>query len=368
MVNEFRINNDILIPQLLSPDNRFVIFLDELYDIKTKKNLGNIWENFENLKFFLRYSFNNSELDKNIVESANKILNGHLITESVENILDFKPYIKEYLNEGVWENFKKWTEDTGKSTVNGFKEFLSKTKKGASQIVDKISNSDWVGVIDLLKKGIHFFAKNLRDAMYSPVGIVLDTILIVSGIGKSVQWIPWAIIVALDIYELIKGDYESLFDHLLSTFFDILGLVFTGAVAKGAKLLFKGAKNADQINKVVTSNPNLKKYFQKLPEILSKISPKLQSAIKYLSGKFPKAANFIKSILSGLDKLINKMINEFKKLLKPSVAIAGATSAGITAGIGILTKDSEGVSDTENDTEIDFGGLETLKYDFTGQF
>jgi hypothetical protein len=101
MVNEFRINNDILIPQLLSPDNRFVIFLDELYDIKNKRNLGNIWENFENLKFFLRYSFNNSELDKNIVESANKILNGHLITESVENILDFKPYIKEYLCDSV---------------------------------------------------------------------------------------------------------------------------------------------------------------------------------------------------------------------------------------------------------------------------
>ena len=49
-------NNDIVISDWLSPDEKYCIFLDELYDVKNKKKLGNIWENFDNFKFFIRYS------------------------------------------------------------------------------------------------------------------------------------------------------------------------------------------------------------------------------------------------------------------------------------------------------------------------
>ena len=92
------VHGEAIILELLSPDERYVIFLDELYDIQLKKKLGNIWENFENLKFFLRYSFNNSNLDSKIIESANNILNGSIITESKDSILIAKPYIKQYIN------------------------------------------------------------------------------------------------------------------------------------------------------------------------------------------------------------------------------------------------------------------------------
>jgi hypothetical protein len=362
------VHGEAIILELLSPDERYVIFLDELYDIQLKKKLGNIWENFENLKFFLRYSFNNSNLDSKIIESANNILNGSIITESKDSILIAKPYIKQYINEGVWDDFKSWASDTGKSTVNGFKEFLSTSKKGVGQLVDKISNSEWVEVINLLKKGIHYFAKKLRDAMYSPVGMVLDAILVASGIGKTIQWIPWAIIVGLDIYELVKGEYDSLFSHLLNTFFDVIGLVTTGAIAKGLKLTFKGVKNVDQLSQIVQSNPNIKKYFEKLPDILSKISPKIQSAINYLSKKFPKAAEFLKGILSNVDVLINKMTTEFKKLLKPSVALAGGVSAGISAGLGTLDQGSKDEDNPQDMPDTDFGSLSNLTYDFTGMF
>jgi hypothetical protein len=340
MLNTFNQNN-IIITEFLSPDERYVIFLDDLYDIEKKINLGNIWENFDNLKFFLRYSFHKSDLDVTIKENAFKILNGSLITESTEDILKFKNEIKQYLNEGIWDNFKDWSKETGQSTVSGFKEFVSKTKKGASDLVDKVSNAQWADVISLLGKGIHYFAKKLRDAMYHPVGLVLDAILVASGIGKAVQWIPWAIIVALDIYELFAGDYDSLLEHLLYTFFDVLGLVFTGAVAKGLRLTLKGVKTSTDLNRVISSNPTVRQYFSKLPEILSKVSPKLQSAINYLSTKFPKASNFLKSVLGNVDKFINKMVTEFNKLLKPSVAVAGGISAGVTAGVGTYEKGKE---------------------------
>lgn len=358
MLNTFNQNN-IIITEFLSPDERYVIFLDELYDIEKKISLGNIWENFDNLKFFLRYSFHQSGLDVTIKEDAFRILNGSLIIESTEDILKFKNEIKEYLNEGIWDNFKDWAKETGQSTVSGFKEFVSKTKKGASDLVDKVSNAQWVDVISLLGKGIHYFAKKLRDAMYHPVGLVLDAILVASGIGKAVQWIPWAIIVALDIYELFAGDYDSLLEHLLNTFFDVIGLVFTGAAAKGLRLTLKGVKSSSDLNRVISSNPTIKNYFSKLPEILSKVSPKLQSAINYLSGKFPKAANFLKSVLGMVDKFINKMVTEFNKLLKPSVAISGGVAGGITAGVGTYEKSKE--SEKLPDEFLDIIGQMELK-------
>ena len=42
-------NNDTLIVDCLSPDEKYVVFLDELYDIENKTKLGNIWENFDTI-------------------------------------------------------------------------------------------------------------------------------------------------------------------------------------------------------------------------------------------------------------------------------------------------------------------------------
>jgi hypothetical protein len=39
------IDENIVITDWLSPDERYMIFLDELYDIKNKTKLGDIWSN-----------------------------------------------------------------------------------------------------------------------------------------------------------------------------------------------------------------------------------------------------------------------------------------------------------------------------------
>jgi hypothetical protein len=51
------ISEEIVITDWLSPDEKYIIFLDELYDIENKTKLGNIWEDFNNLKTFLSHSF-----------------------------------------------------------------------------------------------------------------------------------------------------------------------------------------------------------------------------------------------------------------------------------------------------------------------
>ena len=48
----------VVITDWVSPDNKYVILLDELYDLHSKKNLGDIWENFDNFKLFISHSFN----------------------------------------------------------------------------------------------------------------------------------------------------------------------------------------------------------------------------------------------------------------------------------------------------------------------
>jgi hypothetical protein len=143
----------------------------------------------------------------------------------------------------------------------------------------------------------------------------------------------------------------------------VLGLVFTGAVAKGVKLTFKGIKKTSDANKLILTNPTVKKYFTKIPEILSKVSPKLSQAAKFLSNKFPKAAEFINSVLGKLDVAINKMTTEFNKILKPSVGVAAGISAGITAGLGTYGKGQERKDKEEYSKFLDDDGLE---YDWEG--
>jgi hypothetical protein len=336
-----KINDDVIITDWLSPDEKYVIFLDELYDIKNKKKLGNIWENFDNLKFFLQHSFNVSNLPKQLKESINSEINNLLITESTKNLLSIKEDIKEFLNEGLWSSFKSWAAETGKSSWEGFKEFGKKMYKGAGDLIDKVSKGEWKQVFSLLGKGVLYLARKLRSAMYHPIGLILDAILVATGIGKAVQWIPWAIVVALDVYELVSGNSEEnlpMWQQLLFLGVDILGLVFAGAMAKGARTTVKaavsGAKTAEDLVKVVAKNSTFKNILTKMGEGLSKAPGKLSEAATYLSTKFPKGASFIKGILGKIGTFIKKISDFISKALHTVAPGTSKLAKGTRAGVG----------------------------------
>lgn len=354
--------NDFIISDWLSPDERYCIFLDELYDIKNKKKIGNIWENFETFKFFIRYSTSVSNLSKTIKESIYVSLNNSLITESFDDTFKkHRPLIKKMVSENIFKDFYDWSVEQGKSTIEGFKEFAKETYDGISHLVDKISNAEWSQVFDILRKGIIYFAKKLKSALYHPVGMILEAMLIATGVGKAVQMVPWSIVVALDIYLLFKGDYESLFWHLFETLFDIVGLVFTGGAAKALKLTFKGVKRAEDAAKIIAKNPSTKKIFQKIPDMLKKISPKLQQAMKYLSSKFPKGAYLINSILSKVDDFISKVTQELGKLFSKKGLTTGVFTASLIFGFERLFSPGVELSDEEiqvfANEELDFEGI-----------
>ena len=69
---------EVVISEWLSPDERYIIFLDELYDIKNKTKLGDIWKSPDNLILFLEHTFRVSKLKKDIKEHAQNTFNNIL--------------------------------------------------------------------------------------------------------------------------------------------------------------------------------------------------------------------------------------------------------------------------------------------------
>ena len=343
-------NNDTLIVDWLSPDEKYVVFLDELYDIENKTKLGNIWENFDNLKFFLQYSFNVSSLPKFIKEEINSSLNNFILTEQTRNLSLIKEDLKLFLNEGLWSSFKKWAVDTGKSSWEGFQDFLKTSVDGGKELINRVSKGEWSEVFSLIGKGLLYLGRKIRSALYNPIGLILDAILVATGIGKVAQAVLWGIVVATDVYELVSGNYEEnlpLWQRLLFLGVDILGLVFAGAAAKSARIALKPLTNARteaEMVEVVAKNSTIKDILTKIKSGLSGVPGKLSEISSSISSKFPKGSKFINNVLGSIGGFLTKINNMLNKLLgiksmatatKTQKALkAGLTTAGLVGGVG----------------------------------
>lgn len=344
------ITETYVIKDWLSPDDKYLIFLDELYDLESKKFIGNIWEDFNRLKTFLVHTF---EVAKNIpveLKESVDFLNKLVITES-KNILEAKLIIQSLINEGEnnwFTDLSNWMGEKASSAAQGVKDFAKKSYEGAKKLVGNISQGEWTKVLDLVKKGILYVARSLRSAVYNPVGLVLDTILVATGIGKGVQWIPWAIIVALDVWEMMTGNYEDPNEnpYLRILFYatDVLGLVSTGVVAAGARQAAKaatvGAKTSQEITAALSKNSVFKGLFDTLLKGLPKVEGLLKQAANTLKTKFPAGAKFIEGVISGVKKLTQSISNMFSKRVSKQaqrIATTSKQTVGQTAKTALKT-------------------------------
>jgi hypothetical protein len=329
-----------VITDWLSPDEKLVIFLDELYDIENKVKIGNIWENFDNFKYFLRHSFEvSTNVPQHIKESALKSLNNNLLIESRTNYSSLKPIFKHILSERTWgewgsetlQDFGKWAYKKGEEAYKNVSDFASKSYEGAKKLIGNISRGEWEEALNLLGKGALYFARRLREAMYHPVGMVLDVILVVSGIGKAVQWIPWAIIVALDIYEIVNNDFEDDLPEFMRYIFlglDILGLVTSGGISNSLRFLLGGVRTESGVLKALG-----RETLEDIAQNSSKVPGLLSRAAEWLSTKFPAGSTFIKGILGSVEFILQKLVDTISKILKPAPIIAGTAMAGATYGV-----------------------------------
>jgi hypothetical protein len=168
----------------------------------------------------------------------------------------------------------------------------------------------------------------------------LDAILIATGIGKAAQWIPWAIVVALDIYEISTGNFEEknmpTWMRWLMVGTDVLGLVFAGGVAGSAKAalsVFRGAKTAEEFAAIAIKNPNTVKWIQKIIGAFSKVPQLLGKAATYLkSTKLAKGSTFIQGVLGKAEVVLGnatKSLSEISNAAKSGGAIAVKNAAPI---------------------------------------
>lgn len=325
-----RISESIVITDWLSPDENYIIFLDELYDLKNKKNLGNVWENFDNMKFFLKHSFTvASNIPKSIRESSLKGLKKMVLNESTQNYSHLKPYAKSIirecraLHEGFWDEAWAKTKEVGSSAWEGLKDFGSEAWEGTKNLGNAISDGDYKEALKIIGRGVLYLARKLRSALHNPVGLLIDTILVVSGIGKTIQWIPWAIVVALDIYELSTGDYEDKTQpqwmRILLFSCDVLGLVISGLVATGAMkyIVRNGLKYATMsaFLRGTKNDPEGQRYLLQMENAYSNNGylVRLSEAENYVTPRNSTIGNFIgeqKNNSSILSRLFNKEVEQ----------------------------------------------------------
>jgi hypothetical protein len=343
---ETPVSLDFVISDWLSPDEKYAIFLDELYDIESKTKLGNIWENFDNFKFFLKHSFEvSTTIPQQIKENVLKTLDSFLLTESTQNLTSLKPIFKQLLKEdwGLLGDLGNWAKETAVSAVDGVTNFVKTGYEGLLKLGVAISEGDWMKIVDLLKKGALYVARSIRSALYHPVGLILDAILIATGVGKGFQFVIWAIVVGLDIYEFISGDFEKKDENILMRllFFgiDILGLVFAGTVAKASKgfiggILRKFGTTTEGLSMAVKSNPQFKNILNKMLNGSTKASSFMSKAAESLKTTSPMMYKFLSGVLSGLTKFINLMVNSIKEILG-LLSAPGKIAAKLGAGKGV---------------------------------
>jgi hypothetical protein len=367
-------NSDcIVIMDWASPDRKYVILLDELYDLESKEKLGDIWENFDNFKLFMSHSFNvATNIPQQIKENVNNTIKSLILTESTNrDISKLKPLLKQLLREYSFSEFGSDLWNTGASAVDfvdkkiyqpaktavvntgkylkknvvdpvitgmvNIKDFwVDSAKKFGQDIADMakagweglkklgiaISELDFTKILQLISDGVLYVARKIRSLMYNPVGIVLDSILVITGIGKAVQWIPWAFIVGLDIYEVVTGNYEEkdmpTWLRFLLIGCDVLGLVFAGGVGAAARAVFKvfrGARTMADFAKLAKSAPQAVKFIKQIAGALSSVPRLLSHAVKYLKNtKFAKGSTFLSGILSKTDSFLSNMAKSLSEL------------------------------------------------------
>ena len=370
----------VVITDWVSPDNKYVILLDELYDLHSKKNLGDIWENFDNFKLFISHSFNvANNVPQQIKENINNTIKSLLLTESTNGDMSkLKPIFKELLSEYSWDKFKgdvkgaakgigKFWSDAGKKFGNDIVDMGKKGWEGIKQAGIAISQLDFKKILELLGKGVLYLARKIRSLLYNPVGIVLDSILIATGIGKGVQWVPWAFVVGLDIYEVASGDYE---DKDMPTWLrwlmigcDVLGLVFAGGVAAAARAAFKvfrGAKTMTQFAAIAKTAPNTVKFIQKIAGALSSVPRLLSKTVSYLkTTRFVKGSKWLSGILGKANKFLNNMAKSLKNLSaaagKGSVRASKTVVPTLTASQKLVKGAKAGVTTAGVITVLDKG-------------
>lgn len=348
---------DVVFVDWVSPDNKYVVFMDQLIEVDTKKYLGDIWKNADNLFLFLEHVYQTSNLRTTIKEEVSEFFSSRLLTESKLDLSPIKHLMKQYIKEGfwgdVWSGTKKaasavggFIKDTAVDTVTGITDTIVTGAQGLWQGIKDagvaISKGDFMEVLKIISRGYLWVGRKIRQAAYSTVGMIIDAILVATGIGKVAQVVVWAIVVAVDIYELVSGDYEHpdepLWLRILMFGCDILGLVFAGAAAKAARITIRSVLggirgSVDDIARSIAKSPSLIGLLKKMVGAVKEVPAKLSVA----AGKAAKGGFWSKlfgKAFEGVGKFVQKFLDSITGLFTKKEFRPVLVQLGLIGGIG----------------------------------
>jgi len=170
----------------------------------------------------------------------------------------------------------------------------------------------------------------VRRNAYTTIGIVIDVITAIIPYTTLINKIVWALIVILDVYEIITGtndpeDYERNKEPYMYLFFDIIALVLTSAAASTAKVGVKSfLKSSTPISGVIKGT--LESVAKALPGVASTLKSLGATITKYIPGSKAIVDFVVKGfskVLGGLDTFVSQLISK-----KGLVAVGSGAAIG----------------------------------------
>lgn len=337
----------------ITTNGRYIIIKDNVFDVKEQKDLGDIWESLDTFKTI----FQNTESDLDGYEQIREDILNLPILENGQNLQTLKQVILEF---NVFND--TWIGRQVKDTYQSGGDFITQSWNGVKDYIQGLDKGEWGEIFKALGKGVLYIVRKLRDALYTNVGMVVDAILIATGIGKVAQFVVWSLVVGLDVYELSSGNFpEETKDDpewmkLLFFGFDAMAMVITAAAIKPFRAVFerffafikKGGKIADWFQK----NPQTKAMLEKMQTVLDSIPSYMNRAIKYMDRKFPQGAEFLKGIVGKIGTFISKLKQVISSLLVGKTKLGKATRAGVGVGALGYTVDTMGEKQVQNQTGL----------------
>lgn len=298
---------DFVFDFVVTENEKYVIIMDQVFTKDSNGvTIGSIWEN--------THIFN--ELIKESFKDLNESIQGEL-TNIIQDIKWSKDLVNEWLTEKTIIT-ETWWDDL---------------KSGTSSLVSKIGNSAVEIAKGIFTKGVIPALRWVRRGLYTGVGIVID--VVVSILAAKTNAIVWFVIVLLDIYEIATGDFDPQDPQRMQLpffflFADLLGCIFTGAAALGAK------KAAPAIMKqgIEKAAPSLAKTAKTMGQKIPGLKSQLKNVASGLEkGLGPKSTGVIGKIKGFIDGILDELIKFIPRLFSKQGAKAVAT-AGAVAGVG----------------------------------
>ena len=333
----------VLFEAFITVDERYFVMNDHVIDIQEQTNLGYLWDSLDVFKKI----FGNVQVDNS---EYREIQEGVSSLPLLENKSDLY-LIRDILIEGFWgsvgdgiSDFGNWAKDKAVAAGKSISDFASGAWDNVKKLGIAISEMDFKKVLSMIGKGVLWVLRKFKDAAYSTVGVIVDAILVATGIGKVAQGVFWGLVTGLDVYQLSTGDWEPkgtpTWAKWLDLLCDVIGLLGAGVAAKGARGLVKGIKSATQIPKFIKKNKAIMNIITKLKSGASWVISKITSVLKGLKGKWKpldkfidKIISFCKKVFTGLKNFVKKLFPETGKLTGKQKLTRGAKAGGISTGI-----------------------------------